>query len=212
VFANLGVLHEPFFFWRVEDAFGRIIFEHIVQEKRVLDPAIAYQVLDMMKSVIERGSGRSINKLGFNRPAAGKTGTTDHYKDAWFTGFTPTLCTSVWTGFDKKKTLIDSNHVGITGGRSAAPIWAQFMMQALESTPERDFPIPDNIRFEKVDTKTGCSPVEEHISLLGKILFKESEKTIEIIEIPLKTEQKLCVPGESEIMEQGIIEKGPEAQ
>ena len=107
VFANLGVLHEPFLFWRVEDAFGRIIFEHIVQEKRVLDPAIAYKVVDMMKSVIQQGSGRSIRNLGFNRPAAGKTGTTDHYKDAWFTGFTPTLCTSVWTGFDKKKTLVD---------------------------------------------------------------------------------------------------------
>jgi len=100
VFANLGVRHEPFFFWRVEDAFGRIIFEHIVQDKRVLDPAITYQVVDMMKSVIDQGSGKSIRRLGFTRPAAGKTGTTDSFNDAWFTGFTPTLCTSVWTGFD----------------------------------------------------------------------------------------------------------------
>ncbi|MEN8211173.1 MAG: PBP1A family penicillin-binding protein [Thermodesulfobacteriota bacterium] len=186
VFANLGVLHEPFLFWRVEDAFGRIVFEHIVQEKRVLDPAIAYQVVDMMKSVIQRGSGRSIRNLGFNRPAAGKTGTTDHYKDAWFTGFTPTLCTSVWTGFDKKRTLVDINNIGITGGRIAAPIWADFMMKALKSEPERDFPIPDNIRFKKVNARTGCS-IDEH-----RITFGYSEK-IEVLQVPLKPEQNLCM-------------------
>ncbi len=200
VFANLGVLHEPFFFWRVEDAFGRIVFEHIVQEKRVLEPAIAYQVVDMMKSVIKQGSGRSIiNQFGFSRPAAGKTGTTDHYKDAWFTGFTPTLCTSVWTGFDKKKTLIDLNHVGITGGRGAAPIWADFMIKALKSEPERDFPIPDNIRFEKVDASTGCSPSAKEIKPDGENKsgenndILEGNETIEVLEVPLKPEQNLCV-------------------
>ena len=180
VFATLGVLHEPFLFWRVEDPFGRVIFEHIVQEKRVLDPATTYQVVDMMKSVIERGSGRSIRHLGFNRAAAGKTGTTDSYNDAWFTGFTPTLSTSVWTGFDKKKKLMDINKVGITGGKIAAPIWAEFMMNALKSEPERDFPIPDNIRFERVDTTTGCNP-------------KEGNETIEVLKVPLKPEQQLCV-------------------
>ncbi len=191
VFANLGVLHEPFLFWRVEDAFGRIIFEHIVQEKRVLDPAIAYQVVDMMKSVIQQGSGRSIRNLGFNRPAAGKTGTTDHYKDAWFTGFTPTLCTSVWTGFDKKKTLVDVNRVGITGGRSAAPIWADFMMKALKSDPERDFPIPDNIRFEKAETRTGCITYREETAF-------EDSANIEVLQVPLKSEQHLCMKEEQE--------------
>ena len=204
VFANLGVLHKPFFFWRVEDAFGRIIFEHIVQENRVLDPAITYQIVDMMKSVIQQGSGRSIRKLGFNRPAAGKTGTTDHYNDAWFTGFTPTLCTSVWTGFDKKKTLIDVNNVGITGGRSAAPIWADFMINALKSEPERDFPIPDNIRFEDADTTTGCNPydgnrpadedgpVDENQTLEGEKIVKNN-LPLEILPVPLKHEQTLCI-------------------
>ncbi len=191
VFANLGVLHEPFLFWRVEDAFGRIIFEHIVQKKRVLDPAITYQVVDMMKSVIQRGSGRSIRNIGFNRPAAGKTGSTDDYKDAWFTGFTPELCTSVWTGFDKEKTLIDVNGVGITGGRSAAPIWADFMMKALKSEPERDFPMPGNIRFEKTDARTGCNLDDENIPL-------EISENIEVLQVPLKPEQNLCMKKEPE--------------
>ncbi len=157
----------------------------------MLDPAIAYQVVDMMKSVIQQGSGRSIRNLGFNLPAAGKTGTTDHYKDAWFTGFTPTLCTSVWTGFDKKKTLIDVNSVGITGGRSAAPIWADFMMKALKSDPERDFPIPDNIRFEKVDTRTGCITDREETAL-------EGSGNIEVLQVPLKPKQHLCMKEEQD--------------
>ena len=187
VFANLGVRHDPFFFWRVEDAFGRVIFEHIVQEKQVLEPTITYQIVDMMKSVIETGSGRSIRQMGFNRSAAGKTGTTDSYNDAWFTGFTPTLCTSVWTGFDKQKKLVDVNRVGITGGKGAAPIWADFMINALKSEPERDFPIPDDIRFETVDTKTGCNPKEDNETI---------NETIEVLKVPLKPEQQLCVEGE----------------
>ncbi len=179
VFATLGVKHEPFLFWRVEDAYGRIIFERIVQEKRVLDPSITYQVVDMMKSVIDTGSGKSIRQLGFNRAAAGKTGTTDNFNDAWFTGFTPTLCASVWTGFDKEKKLLDRHNIGITGGRGAAPIWADFMMNAVNSDPERDFPIPDNVHFETADTVTGCPPE-------GQGGGREQ------MSVPLKTEQQLC--------------------
>jgi len=124
-----------------------------------------------------------------------KTGTTDHYKDAWFTGFTPTLCTSIWTGFDREKTLIDTNNVGITGGRSAAPIWAAFMEKALKSEPERDFPIPDNIRFEKVDAKTGCPAAsEKHFWNIPL----QSTETIEELEVPLKSEQHLCIKEEQE--------------
>ncbi|MBU1196294.1 MAG: PBP1A family penicillin-binding protein [Proteobacteria bacterium] len=179
VFATMGVRHEPFLFKRVEDAFGRVIFEHIIQEKRVLESGMVYQVVDMMKSVIDQGSGSSIRKMGFDRPAAGKTGTTDGYNDAWFTGFTPTLSTCVWTGFDKKTRLVDTNHAGITGGRSAAPIWADFMRNALKSDPERDFPIPDNIRFETVDVRTGCNLDLEEDNARG-------------LTVALKSDQHLC--------------------
>lgn len=179
VFATMGVRHEPFLFNRVEDAFGHVIFEHIIQGKRVLDAATTYQVVDMMKSVIDQGSGRSIRKMGFDRPAAGKTGTTDAYNDAWFTGFTPTLSTSVWTGFDKNTKLIDVNHSGITGGKIAAPIWAEFMAKALKSEPERDFSIPDNIRFETVDVETGCNLDPENNDSTG-------------LTVALKSEQDLC--------------------
>ena len=179
VFSTLGVRHEPFLFWRVEDAFGRILFEQIVQKKRVLDSSTAYQVVDMMKSVIDTGSGKVIRRMGFERPAAGKTGTTNSYNDAWFIGFTPTLSTSVWTGFDKKKKLVDRNGIGITGGKSAAPIWADFMINALKSEPERDFPIPDDIRFETVDIRTGCAP-------------EEGKTDIVVMKTALRAGQTLC--------------------
>ena len=97
-------------------------------------------------------------RLGFKRPAAGKTGTTDNYNDAWFTGFTPSLCVSVWTGYDQKKKLKDKNGRGVTGGRGAVPIWTQFMLRALKGEPERDFRVPEDIRFETVDMTTGCPP------------------------------------------------------
>jgi penicillin-binding protein 1A len=143
-------------FWRVEDARGRVLFEHIVKDRRVLDAATAFQVVDMMEGVVDYGSGRGVRRLGFKRPAAGKTGTTDNYNDAWFTGFTPSLCVSVWTGYDKKRKLKDKNGRGITGGRGAVPIWTDFMIRAMKGEPERDFLIPPDIRYEFVGKTTGC--------------------------------------------------------
>jgi len=154
-FATGGIQHDPFFIWRVEDAFGRILEERIVSGERLLDPAIVYQVVDMMRGVVDSGTGASVRRLGFSHPAAGKTGTTNRYKDAWFTGFTPTLCTSVWVGYDRNIGLRDSRKIGITGGRGAAPIWADFMKKALADEPSREFSIPGNIRFKNVDPATG---------------------------------------------------------
>ncbi len=154
-FATGGIRHEPFFIWRVEDAFGRVLEEHIVSGKKLLDPACVYQVIDMMRGVVDSGTGRIIRQMGFNLPAAGKTGTTNQYKDAWFTGFTPSLAASVWIGYDRDKGLRDANRAGITGGRGAAPIWADFMLKATAGESTREFSIPPNIRFENVDVTTG---------------------------------------------------------
>jgi membrane carboxypeptidase/penicillin-binding protein len=109
----------------------------------------------MMRGVVDTGTGNVVRQMGFKLPAAGKTGTTNQYRDAWFTGFTPTLSTSVWIGYDKEKGLRDANRVGITGGRGAAPIWADFMMKATAGEPSREFSMPPNIHFEKVDATTG---------------------------------------------------------
>ena len=157
-FATGGIRHEPFWIARVEDTQGRILEEHIVSGQRVLEPDLSYQIVDMMRGVLDRGSGAVVRRLGFTLPAAGKTGTTNSYKDAWFTGFTPTLCTSVWVGFDKERPLRDKKGVGITGGRGAAPIWTRFMKQAMEGEPAREFAIPEDIHMEIVDPQTGRPP------------------------------------------------------
>jgi len=177
VFANSGNYFEPFWVSRVEDAYGRVIDEHIVSGEKVLDKNIVYQVVDMMRGVLDEGTGSVIRRMGFDFPAAGKTGTTDGYKDAWFTGFTPTLSTSVWVGFDRDINLRTQQGGGFTGSRAAAPIWAEFMLKATEGEPYREFPIPDDIRFEQVDPVSGCRAV----SLSG-----------ESVRVALRKGQRVC--------------------
>jgi len=157
-FATEGIRHKPYWIERIEDARGRILEEHLVSGERVLNPEWSYQIVDMMRGVVDHGSGAVVRRLGFSLPAAGKTGTTNRYKDAWFTGFTPTLSTSVWVGFDKERPLRDRNGVGITGGRGAAPVWANFMKKAMEGEPAREFKVPENIHMEIVDPQTGRPP------------------------------------------------------
>ena len=154
-FASGGVRHAPYWIRRVEDVSGRVLEEHIITGERVLNESIAYQVTDMMAGVIDAGTGKVVRKMGFTLPAAGKTGTTNEYNDAWFTGFTPNLSTSVWVGFDRGQGMRDKNGAGITGGRAAAPIWAQFMKTATEGEPPKAFLAPPDIYFKKVNPETG---------------------------------------------------------
>jgi 1A family penicillin-binding protein len=154
-FASDGVHYAPFAIWRVEDAFGQVLEEHIVSGNPALERRLVYQLVDMMQGVVNEGTGTIIRRLGFNKPAAGKTGTTNDYRDAWFTGFTPTLSTSVWVGYDRGQGLKDASGVGITGGRGAAPIWAQFMIKATEGEPPRPFLHPAGIRLQAVDPTSG---------------------------------------------------------
>jgi 1A family penicillin-binding protein len=150
-----GVRRPPFGILRVEDAYGQVIDEHIAGGEQVLDPQVTFQLIDMLKAVVDQGTAKVIRRMGFNLPAAGKTGTTNDYQDAWFTGFTPTLSVCTWVGFDRNRPLRDSRGVGLTGGRAAAPLWAAFMLRATEGDPYRDFSVPDGIRFDTVDPVSG---------------------------------------------------------
>jgi len=179
-FATGGIRHETFWISRVEDALGRILEEHIVSGKRSLDASLAYQVVDMMRGVVNEGTGSIVRRLGFDLPAAGKTGTTDGYYDAWFTGFTPTLSTSVWVGYDKGEGLWDTQGSGITGGRGAAPIWADFMIKATDGEPHREFAIPSDIRFVKVDPITGYKANDSTLNPV-RIALREGQKVYENI-------------------------------
>lgn len=137
VFANQGVRAEPVIIVRVVDRTGKILEEYTPREKPLLSDKTAYRLTDMLKGVISSGTGMAAN---IGRPAAGKTGTTSDYKDAWFVGYTPDLVAAVWMGHDAGGELN-----GITGGSIPAEIWRSFMTAALAKIPVRDFPIPSGL-------------------------------------------------------------------
>jgi len=154
VFATLGSRFEPLFVSSVTDPSGRSVdfpgsHPHF---ERVLPPATAFVMTDMMRDVIESGTATVAKRLA--RPAAGKTGTTNESMDAWFIGFTPELLVGVWVGFDAERSL-----GRLTGGRAAAPIWTNFMERALADQPTRDFAQPEDVTLVRVDTATGLLAV-----------------------------------------------------
>jgi len=117
--------------------------------KQIVDPHTAYQMTHILEGVIQRGTGKSLRKLG--RPLAGKTGTTNEEKDAWFIGYAPDLVVGVFVGYDTPRPM----GKGQTGGRVAAPIFGTFMKEALANTPPSPFRIPPGIKLIRVDLRTG---------------------------------------------------------
>ncbi len=149
VFANRGIYASPRLIKRVLDREGRVILESPSDLTDVLSPQAAYQVTNLMEGVIQRGTGRRARVLG--RPAAGKTGTTDDYRDAWFIGYVPGLAAGVWVGYDLPRSLGS----GEAGSRAALPIWIDFMKEALKGIPPSDFPVAEGIDLVEVDPATG---------------------------------------------------------
>src|SRR5207244_5399308 len=141
--ANNGVHCSPYGIDRIVDAAGKTVVQNQPQCTQVLDPKIAAQADGILQGVIERGTGRANGQIG--RPACGKTGTTDDYRDAWFTGFTPQFSTVVWIGYPKDRTRPLYNIHGypkVFGGSLPAMIWARFMKIAPQGLPVRNFPAP----------------------------------------------------------------------
>jgi penicillin-binding protein 1A len=150
VLANSGKKVTPYFIRKIVDRTGNVFEETKVQEEQVIDPRIAFMTTYVMQDVVESGTGRRVKSIG--RPVAGKTGTTNDTRDAWFIGFTPSLITGVWIGFDQERNMGQQE----VGGRAAAPIWLYFMEKALQGKPTEAFPVPGGIIFTKVDHKTGA--------------------------------------------------------
>jgi penicillin-binding protein 1A len=150
-FANGGTLPRPTFcITRVTDAEGRILFEAAPSGERsrprAVSPATAFIVGSLLRGVLDFGTGASVRREGFGAPAAGKTGTTDDYKDAWFIGFTPGLAAGVWIGFDHPRTIVPRGY----GSHLAAPVWAQFMSEVAGQRDSDEWiePPPDVVRVE----------------------------------------------------------------
>ncbi len=161
VFANGGMQAEPIFIHKVEDRKGIVLEEHQPVVKECLSRETAYVMTDLLKAVIQEGTGWRAKAL--KRPAAGKTGTTNDLRDAWFVGFTPQLVAGVWVGYDDRRPL----GAGETGSRAANPIWLYFMSEVLKDQPVEDFAVPEGVAFWKIDAKTGllASPYSEAVVL-----------------------------------------------
>ena len=157
IFANYGLQVKPTLIERIVDDNDQPIFTHQPQIRQAIAPDLAAQMVHLLRQTVDRGTGRRVRALGFARPTAGKTGTTNDNTDAWFTGFTPDLIASVWVGFDDRRThkLMDTRGVQITGGSGAVPIWTDFMIAVNEERPEKDFDVPEDVMIHSVDPRTG---------------------------------------------------------
>jgi penicillin-binding protein 1B len=148
LFPNGGTIRTPYSISRIVSA-GKDVPIQVVAPREVSRPDTTFLVTNMMRSVINEGTGAGARAAGFALDAAGKSGTTNDLRDAWFVGFTPELLTVVWVGLD------DNQPVRLTGTQAALPIWTSFMMRALAGRPGLTFETPEGITFAEIDRDTG---------------------------------------------------------
>ncbi len=146
-----GVRAEARVIIRIYDRNRRTWTENPPVVTPVLSPAAAFVTTQMLKDVMTYGTAKNLKKFSQTYPSAGKTGTTDDYRDAWFVGYTPQVITGVWVGYDKPK----PGGKGFTGGSVAAPIWERFMRKAVAAKPGTDFTRPDAVISVVIDPATG---------------------------------------------------------
>jgi penicillin-binding protein 1A len=160
-FANRGIVRTPVLIRRVEDSDGKVIFEDKGTSQRAISESTAFLMSSMLADVINAGTAYKARQAGFTLPAAGKTGTTNDYVDAWFVGYTPHLVTGVWLGFDQPATIVRNGYAGDL----AVPIWASFMKTATKGDKPEWFDRPSNVvgvnvcRMSGKLPNTGCGNV-----------------------------------------------------
>ncbi len=148
-FANGGIRPEPYGIRRIEDKNGKVLEENSPQSTVALTAQTAYLMVDLLRAVITSGTGRGA--LGLGRPAGGKTGTNQDLKDLWFVGFTPDLACGAWMGYDDFTSM--GKH--FTAASKVVPWWTEFMKKAHQGLPVRNFDVPPDIVFAKIDADTG---------------------------------------------------------
>jgi penicillin-binding protein 1A len=149
-FANGGIYVQPYTVERAEDHAGKQLEGHVPTEKEALSPQLAFLVTNLLKAVVTQGTAVHASRL--KRPLAGKTGTSNDNRDLWFIGYTPDFVAAAWMGYDDFSSL---GRKDWTGGSTVVPWWTEIMEEVLKEFPKRDFPVPANIVFAKVDDQTG---------------------------------------------------------
>jgi penicillin-binding protein 1A len=153
-FNNGGARVLPFYISRILDRSGRKVYDHPQRSEAVIEPDTAYIMTHLLAGAVKEGTGWRLKALG--RPVAGKTGTTNDFRDAWFIGFVPQVTAGVWVGMDSLTPL----GPGETGAQAASPIFLEFFQKALVNLPPEEFPVPPGIVFQTVKG-TGPGAVQE---------------------------------------------------
>ncbi len=191
VFAGHGIKLGPVSVLVITDSAGRVLYMNDSIPAQAVKPETAYLMTNLLKGTIERGTGWKARELG--RPAAGKTGTTNDYRDAWFIGYTPALVTGVWVGHDDQENIGPKE----TGARAALPIWLEFMIKAHEGREPEDFAVPEGILFKQVDLKTGL------------LVTERCKQTIREAFLPGTEPRRFCEESEGNAEETQIRDETP---
>ncbi|MDP3720223.1 MAG: PBP1A family penicillin-binding protein [Acidobacteriota bacterium] len=158
-FANGGAITPPSLIRKVVDADGVVLFESAETPRQAIKPMTAYLMADMLRGVIDAGTGSGARRHGFALPAGGKTGTTNDYKDAWFVGFTPSIVTGVWVGFDQPRTIRSNGYAS----ELAVPMWSRFMKTATNGHKatwvKRPAGASRDVRLARAEPKQDAEPV-----------------------------------------------------
>lgn len=154
VFANHGIRVPPSAIIMITDSAGRTLYSGDALPEQVMRPETAFVITNLLRGAIEHGTGWKARELG--RPAAGKTGTTNEYRDAWFVGYTPSVVTGAWVGFDDHRSIGPKE----TGTRAALPLWLDFMKRAHQNAEPEEFAVPEGIVFHAIDPSTGLLGTE----------------------------------------------------
>jgi 1A family penicillin-binding protein len=155
-FANKGMLSTPTLIRRVETTEGEVLLDNSSRPERVVTEATAFLMTTMLADVVNAGTAWQARRVGFTLPAAGKTGTTNDYHDAWFVGYTPKLVSGVWVGYDQPRTIAANGYAGDL----AVPIWGRFMKQATKGHEANWFRAPATVRGVDICRISGRRPVD----------------------------------------------------
>ena len=181
IFANNGIRTEPYAITQVKDSDNRVIYEAHPKKQIVLSPETSYLMTDMLRSVINQGTGW---RADLDRPVAGKTGTTNNYTDAWFVGYTPSLVTSVWIGEDNLQKMVydqrddsgdlifnENGRARTISSSEAARLWGEYMREVVKGREVSYFSQPQNIKSVSIDPVTGKLP-NKYTPRIVEELFK----------------------------------------
>ncbi|HND84167.1 MAG TPA: penicillin-binding transpeptidase domain-containing protein, partial [Pseudobdellovibrionaceae bacterium] len=173
-FPNQGTFVQPTFITRIEDKNGKVLEEFMPTTDEVFSPEKAYVMCQLMKGVVQHGTGMGLAKYKLGAQIAGKTGTTQNNSDGWFIGYTPQIVTGVWVGYDKEMSL----GRGEVGGRSALPIWTEFMRAAHNGLPNLSFPVPSGVVFANIDHDSGKLATAQSGNVVRQAYIEGTEPTV----------------------------------